>query len=129
MKVNIVLLYTVLATPGYTPPQANFDGESAEAMIPSSSIAPPKKGKKGCGEITKLYCFVCFIYVGQSFTVCVCVCLESSGRKRKASASKNSSGDKSQLEGAAEAEESQQVKTKYNSCLLVYRHWHKHLVK
>uniref|UniRef100_A0A8C1GL33 FA complementation group D2 n=1 Tax=Cyprinus carpio TaxID=7962 RepID=A0A8C1GL33_CYPCA len=77
------LLQTCLAaTPGYTPPQANFDGESAEGMIPSSSSALPKKGKK-----------------------------ESSGRKRKASASKNSSGDKSQLEGAAEAEDSQQVKT------------------
>uniref|UniRef100_A0A672LRP3 Fanconi anemia group D2 protein-like n=1 Tax=Sinocyclocheilus grahami TaxID=75366 RepID=A0A672LRP3_SINGR len=74
------LLQTCLAaTPGYTPPQANFDGESAEGMIPSSSMALPKKGKK-----------------------------ESSGRKRKASASKNSSGDKSQLEGAADAEDSQQ---------------------
>ncbi|XP_073707909.1 Fanconi anemia group D2 protein [Garra rufa] len=74
------LLQTCLAvTPGYTPPQANFDGENAEVTIPSSSIALPKKGKK-----------------------------ESSGRKRKASASKNSSGDKSQLEGAAEAEDSQQ---------------------
>ncbi|RXN03852.1 Fanconi anemia group D2 [Labeo rohita] len=69
----------LLATPGYTPPQANFDGESAEGMIPSASIALPKKGKK-----------------------------ETSGKKRKASASKNSSGDKSQLEGAAEAEDSQQ---------------------
>lgn len=61
MKFYIVLLYTVLATPGYTPPQANFDGESAEGMIPSSSIAPPKKGKKGkaAGEIAKL--FVCFV--------------------------------------------------------------------
>uniref|UniRef100_A0A672Q6K7 Fanconi anemia group D2 protein-like n=1 Tax=Sinocyclocheilus grahami TaxID=75366 RepID=A0A672Q6K7_SINGR len=74
------LLQTCLAaTPGYTPPQANFDGESAEGMIPSSSSALPKKGKK-----------------------------ESSGRKRKASASKNTSGDKSQLEGATEAEDSQQ---------------------
>uniref|UniRef100_A0A673HY13 Fanconi anemia group D2 protein-like n=1 Tax=Sinocyclocheilus rhinocerous TaxID=307959 RepID=A0A673HY13_9TELE len=73
------LLQTCLAaTPGYTPPQANFDGESAEGMIPSSSIALPKKGK------------------------------DSSGRKRKASASKNSSGDKSQLKGAADAEDSQQ---------------------
>lgn len=51
----------MLATPGYTPPQANFDGESAEGMIPSSSIAPPKKGKKGeaAGEITKLFCMFC----------------------------------------------------------------------
>lgn len=73
------LLQTCLAaTPGYIPPQANFDGESADVMIPSSSVVQPKKGKK-----------------------------ESSGRKRKASASKNSSGDKSQLEGAADAEESQ----------------------
>uniref|UniRef100_A0A8C1Z2Y1 FA complementation group D2 n=1 Tax=Cyprinus carpio TaxID=7962 RepID=A0A8C1Z2Y1_CYPCA len=49
------LLQTCLAaTPGYTPPQANFDGESAEGMIPSSSSALPKKGKKGksAGEIT-----------------------------------------------------------------------------
>ncbi|XP_077054270.1 Fanconi anemia group D2 protein isoform X2 [Siphateles boraxobius] len=81
---NITFLQSLLqtclaATPGYTPPQANFDGETPEGMIPSSLIAPLKKGKK-----------------------------ESSGRKRKASASKNSSGDKSQLEGAAEAEESQQ---------------------
>ncbi|XP_073808860.1 Fanconi anemia group D2 protein isoform X2 [Danio rerio] len=73
------LLQTCLAaTPGYIPPQANFDGESADVMIPSSSVVQQKKGKK-----------------------------ESSGRKRKASASKNSSGDKSQLEGAADAEESQ----------------------
>ncbi|XP_042613381.1 Fanconi anemia group D2 protein homolog [Cyprinus carpio] len=67
------------ATPGYTPPQVNFDGESAERMIPSSSTALPKKEKK-----------------------------ESSGRKWKASASKNSSRDKSQLEGATESEDSQQ---------------------
>uniref|UniRef100_A0A671QBV6 FA complementation group D2 n=1 Tax=Sinocyclocheilus anshuiensis TaxID=1608454 RepID=A0A671QBV6_9TELE len=53
------LLQTCLAaTPGYTPPQANFDGESAEGMIPSSSIALPKKGKKGkdAGEISILIC-------------------------------------------------------------------------
>uniref|UniRef100_A0A672Q6L9 Fanconi anemia group D2 protein-like n=1 Tax=Sinocyclocheilus grahami TaxID=75366 RepID=A0A672Q6L9_SINGR len=51
------LLQTCLAaTPGYTPPQANFDGESAEGMIPSSSSALPKKGKKGksVGDIGKL---------------------------------------------------------------------------
>uniref|UniRef100_A0A8C1VBK6 FA complementation group D2 n=1 Tax=Cyprinus carpio TaxID=7962 RepID=A0A8C1VBK6_CYPCA len=55
------LLQTCLAaTPGYTPPQANFDGESAEGMIPSSSSALPKKGKKGksAGEISKLVCAV-----------------------------------------------------------------------
>uniref|UniRef100_A0A672Q9S3 Fanconi anemia group D2 protein-like n=1 Tax=Sinocyclocheilus grahami TaxID=75366 RepID=A0A672Q9S3_SINGR len=39
---------------------------------------------------------------------CVCIHIYSSGRKRKASASKNTSGDKSQLEGATEAEDSQQ---------------------
>ncbi|XP_051568967.1 Fanconi anemia group D2 protein isoform X1 [Myxocyprinus asiaticus] len=81
---NITSLQSLLqmcltATPGYIPPQANFDGESAEGMMPSSSIAPPKKAKK-----------------------------ESTGKKRKASASKNSSADKSELEGATEAEESQQ---------------------
>uniref|UniRef100_A0A673IF95 Fanconi anemia group D2 protein-like n=1 Tax=Sinocyclocheilus rhinocerous TaxID=307959 RepID=A0A673IF95_9TELE len=55
------LLQTCLAaTPGYTPPQANFDGESAEGMIPSSSSALPKKGKKGksAGEISKLICAI-----------------------------------------------------------------------
>uniref|UniRef100_A0A671Q924 FA complementation group D2 n=1 Tax=Sinocyclocheilus anshuiensis TaxID=1608454 RepID=A0A671Q924_9TELE len=55
------LLQTCLAaTPGYTPPQANFDGESAEGMIPSSSIALPKKGKKGkdAGEISILICAI-----------------------------------------------------------------------
>uniref|UniRef100_A0A672Q6D6 Fanconi anemia group D2 protein-like n=1 Tax=Sinocyclocheilus grahami TaxID=75366 RepID=A0A672Q6D6_SINGR len=55
------LLQTCLAaTPGYTPPQANFDGESAEGMIPSSSSALPKKGKKGksVGDIGKLICAI-----------------------------------------------------------------------
>uniref|UniRef100_A0A673HUZ6 Fanconi anemia group D2 protein-like n=1 Tax=Sinocyclocheilus rhinocerous TaxID=307959 RepID=A0A673HUZ6_9TELE len=52
------LLQTCLAaTPGYTPPQANFDGESAEGMIPSSSIALPKKGKDA-GEISILICAI-----------------------------------------------------------------------
>ncbi|XP_056316322.1 Fanconi anemia group D2 protein [Danio aesculapii] len=79
---NITYLQSLLqrclaATPGYIPPQANFDGDSADVMIPSS-VVQSKKGKK-----------------------------ESSGKKRKASASKNSSGDKSQLEGATDAEESQ----------------------
>lgn len=63
----------MLATPGYTPPQANFDGET-EGMIPSSLIAPPKKGKKGkaAGEITKLYfLYVLFIGVSPSLFVCV----------------------------------------------------------
>lgn len=61
----------MLATPGYTPPQANFDGESAERMIPSSSTALPKKGKKGknAGEISIL---ICAIYrVSPSLFVCV----------------------------------------------------------
>lgn len=41
------LLQTCLgATPGYTPPQANFDGDCVEGAVPSSSIPPPKKGNK-----------------------------------------------------------------------------------
>lgn len=48
-----------------------------------------------------------------------CVCLGTVGRKRKASVNKNSSADKSELEGAAEAEESQQV-----SCV-IYSHIYK----
>lgn len=62
----------MLATPGYTPPQANFDGESAEGMIPSASIALPKKGKKGkaAGEICKLTCAI--DRVSLSLFVCVC---------------------------------------------------------
>ncbi|XP_057186897.1 Fanconi anemia group D2 protein isoform X2 [Triplophysa rosa] len=41
------LLQTCLgATPGYTPPQANFDGDRVEGVVPSSSIPPPKKGNK-----------------------------------------------------------------------------------
>ncbi|KAA0722888.1 Fanconi anemia group D2 protein [Triplophysa tibetana] len=72
------LLQTCLgATPSYTPPQANFDGDRVEGVVPSSSIPPPKKGNKV-------------------------------GKKRKASVNKNTSADKSELEGAAEAEESQQ---------------------
>lgn len=39
----------------------------------------------------------------------VCVCFGTVGKKRKASVNKNTSADKSELEGAAEAEESQQV--------------------
>lgn len=54
------------------------------------------------------------------------MCVETSGKKRKASASKNSSGDKSQLEGAAEAEDSQQVTTTHTSCLYVYKHLYEH---
>nr|XP_055029722.1 Fanconi anemia group D2 protein isoform X2 [Misgurnus anguillicaudatus] len=78
---NITYLQSLLqmglaATPGYVPPQANFDGDRVEGIVPSS-IAPPKKVKKA-------------------------------GKKRKASVNKNSSADKSDLEGAAEADESQQ---------------------
>ncbi|KAJ8409352.1 hypothetical protein AAFF_G00235500 [Aldrovandia affinis] len=81
---NITYLQSVLerslaATPGFVPPPANFDAESAEGVAPPASAAPPKKAKK-----------------------------ESAGRKRKAQAAKNSSGDSSQLEEGAEAEESQQ---------------------
>ncbi|KAI4901467.1 hypothetical protein NFI96_014945, partial [Prochilodus magdalenae] len=47
---NITYLQTLLetclaASPGYTPPMANFDCESTEVMPPSSA-APAKKGKK-----------------------------------------------------------------------------------
>ncbi|XP_066521837.1 Fanconi anemia group D2 protein [Hoplias malabaricus] len=81
---NITYLQTLLetclaASPGYTPPLANFDYESTEVLSPPLSAAPARKGKK-----------------------------ESTGKKRKALASKNSSGDSTQLEEAAEAEESQQ---------------------
>uniref|UniRef100_A0A8C7VBP3 FA complementation group D2 n=1 Tax=Oncorhynchus mykiss TaxID=8022 RepID=A0A8C7VBP3_ONCMY len=48
---NITYLQTLLertlaATPGYSPPLANFDGESTEVAPVSSSSAAPKKGKK-----------------------------------------------------------------------------------
>lgn len=46
VKVHIVTLCVLLATPSYTPPQANFDGERVEGVVPSS-IPPPKKGNKG----------------------------------------------------------------------------------
>ncbi|XP_058258381.1 Fanconi anemia group D2 protein isoform X2 [Hemibagrus wyckioides] len=80
---NISYLQTLLekclaASPGFTPPLANFDCESAEVLPPASSAAPAKKAKK-----------------------------ESTGKKRKASASKNSSADGSQLDEAAEADEPQ----------------------
>ncbi|KAL6457873.1 hypothetical protein MHYP_G00331030 [Metynnis hypsauchen] len=81
---NITYLQTLLetclaASPGYTPPLANFDCESAEVLSPSSSSASTKKGKK-----------------------------EPTGKKRKASASKNSSADGTQLEEATEVDESLQ---------------------
>ncbi|XP_036387647.1 Fanconi anemia group D2 protein [Megalops cyprinoides] len=84
---NITYLQTVLerclaATPGFVPPLANFDCESGGGVVPPPATAPPKKGKK-----------------------------ESAGRKRKAPATKNSSGDDSQLEEGAEAEETQQIPT------------------
>ena len=37
----------VLATPGYIPPLANFDGDSTEGAVVHSSAAPPNKAKKG----------------------------------------------------------------------------------
>lgn len=39
----------VSASPGFTPPLANFDCESAEVLAPVSSVAPAKKAKKGNG--------------------------------------------------------------------------------
>uniref|UniRef100_A0AAR2LJ47 FA complementation group D2 n=1 Tax=Pygocentrus nattereri TaxID=42514 RepID=A0AAR2LJ47_PYGNA len=81
---NITYLQTLLetclaASPGYTPPLANFDCESAEVLFPISSTASAKKAKK-----------------------------EPTGKKRKASASKNSSADSTQLEEATEVDESLQ---------------------
>ncbi|CDQ61016.1 unnamed protein product [Oncorhynchus mykiss] len=89
---NITYLQTLLertlagtilhtSTPGYSPPLANFDGESTEVAPVSSSSAAPKKGKK-----------------------------KGTGKKRKAPA-KNPSADSSQLEEGTEAEETQQVNT------------------
>uniref|UniRef100_A0AAR2LHF0 FA complementation group D2 n=1 Tax=Pygocentrus nattereri TaxID=42514 RepID=A0AAR2LHF0_PYGNA len=51
---NITYLQTLLetclaASPGYTPPLANFDCESAEVLFPISSTASAKKAKKGKG--------------------------------------------------------------------------------
>uniref|UniRef100_A0AAQ5YSM8 FA complementation group D2 n=1 Tax=Amphiprion ocellaris TaxID=80972 RepID=A0AAQ5YSM8_AMPOC len=48
---NITYLQTLLeralaATPGYVPPVSNFDGESADGIVPSS-MAPVNKAKKG----------------------------------------------------------------------------------
>ncbi|XP_028854111.1 Fanconi anemia group D2 protein [Denticeps clupeoides] len=81
---NITYLQTLLerslaAMQNFVPPLANFDCDNAEMLVPPSSAAPSKKGKK-----------------------------ESTGKKRKVRANKNSSGDASQLEEVAEAEESQQ---------------------
>lgn len=78
---NITYLQTLLETclavsPGFTPPLANFDCDSAEVLAPAPSVAPAKKAKK-----------------------------ESTGKKRKkASASKNST-DGSQLEEVVEVDE------------------------
>ncbi|MCJ8729542.1 hypothetical protein PDJAM_G00107680 [Pangasius djambal] len=49
---NITYLQTVLetclaASPGFIPPLANFDCESAELLAPAPSVAPAKKAKKG----------------------------------------------------------------------------------
>uniref|UniRef100_A0A3P8YP23 FA complementation group D2 n=1 Tax=Esox lucius TaxID=8010 RepID=A0A3P8YP23_ESOLU len=49
---NITYLQSILeqilaATPGYSPPLANFDGESTEGTALSTSTVAPKKGKKG----------------------------------------------------------------------------------
>ncbi|XP_062853926.1 Fanconi anemia group D2 protein isoform X2 [Trichomycterus rosablanca] len=81
---NITYLQTLLetclaASPGYTPPLANFDYDSTEVTAPATSAATAaKKAKKG-----------------------------SAGKKRKASTSKNTSADGSELEEATKAEESQ----------------------
>lgn len=37
----------VSASPGFTPPLANFDCESADVVAPALSVAPAKKAKKG----------------------------------------------------------------------------------
>ncbi|XP_010879858.2 Fanconi anemia group D2 protein isoform X2 [Esox lucius] len=80
---NITYLQSILeqilaATPGYSPPLANFDGESTEGTALSTSTVAPKKGKK-----------------------------ESAGKKKK-TPPKNSSADSSQLEELPEAEDTQQ---------------------
>ncbi|KAF5909350.1 Fanconi anemia group D2 protein, partial [Clarias magur] len=80
---NITYLQTLLetclaASPGFVPPLANFDCESAEVSAPAPSVALAKKARK-----------------------------ESTGKKRKASSSKSSSTDGSQLDEAAEADEPQ----------------------
>uniref|UniRef100_A0AAQ5XN72 FA complementation group D2 n=1 Tax=Amphiprion ocellaris TaxID=80972 RepID=A0AAQ5XN72_AMPOC len=55
---NITYLQTLLeralaATPGYVPPVSNFDGESADGIVPSS-MAPVNKAKKdGAGKKRK----------------------------------------------------------------------------
>uniref|UniRef100_A0AAR2IJM7 FA complementation group D2 n=1 Tax=Pygocentrus nattereri TaxID=42514 RepID=A0AAR2IJM7_PYGNA len=55
---NITYLQTLLetclaASPGYTPPLANFDCESAEVLFPISSTASAKKAKKGKASASK----------------------------------------------------------------------------
>uniref|UniRef100_A0A8C7V753 FA complementation group D2 n=1 Tax=Oncorhynchus mykiss TaxID=8022 RepID=A0A8C7V753_ONCMY len=108
---NITYLQTLLertlaATPGYSPPLANFDGESTEVAPVSSSSAAPKKGKK-----------------------------KGTGKKRKAPA-KNPSADSSQLEEGTEAEETQQddaekekvqEATRPGVSLVSYRHFFREL--
>lgn len=37
----------VSVSPGFTPPLANFDCDSAEVLAPAPSVAPAKKAKKG----------------------------------------------------------------------------------
>lgn len=39
----------VSASPGFTPPLANFDCESADVSAPAPSVASAKKAKKGKG--------------------------------------------------------------------------------
>uniref|UniRef100_A0AAY4DYS6 FA complementation group D2 n=1 Tax=Denticeps clupeoides TaxID=299321 RepID=A0AAY4DYS6_9TELE len=94
---NITYLQTLLerslaAMQNFVPPLANFDCDNAEMLVPPSSAAPSKKGKK-----------------------------ESTGKKRKVRANKNSSGDASQLEEVAEAEESQQKESRPGISLSSYR--------
>ncbi|KAF4079161.1 hypothetical protein AMELA_G00189910 [Ameiurus melas] len=80
---NITYLQTLLETclavsPGFTPPLANFDCDSAEVLAPAPSVAPAKKAKK-----------------------------ESTGKKRKKSSASKNSTEGSQPEEAAEADEPQ----------------------
>lgn len=100
----------VSGTPGYVPPVANFDGESTDGFL-LSSTAPVNKAKKGNRPQEKI--FDSALMWPNSLKAYVIVYLTSCysdgmGKKRKAPG-KNSSESSSQLEEATDGDKTQQV--------------------
>lgn len=106
---DFFFLMLVSGTPGYVPPVANFDGESTDGII-LSSTAPVNKAKKGNNAQQKIFHSMLIKPNTKYLRNCqtdTCY-LDGTGKKRKAP-SKNSSGSGSQLEEATEADKTQQV--------------------